>query len=600
MADGKIYGLPHINDCYHCSMSQKMWLYQPWMDALGLETPTTTEEFYQVLKAFKEQDPNGNGKADEIPLSGTQRTNGGWHAQLDQFLMNSFIYNDGVTNANSTSLMLEDGTVKAAFTEPGWKEGLIYLNKLYSEGLIDPQVFTNDSNQIRQLGENPDTPILGATGAGWYGVFTQNGGPSGRWEEFTPIAPLEGPSGLRQTPQTPYQPTGGQANFVITNVAQNPAAAFRLADVFYGFDATTRSVFGPEGEDWVRAGEDDVSISGGDAEYTVLKVWSGEEHNRHWNQAAPTFRTNEYRLAQTYNPDDPLERWLYEWTRDLMEPYGVTDKAVPPMAFTEEQSKLFGELNTTVYNVVDEWFANCVIGNYDIEEDWDTYIETLNDSGLEDFLAIYQEAYDAKYRVSIDSESERKRLCRFARFSLPRPIPHSSTEPNMSTTIQPQPDQASRLDWWRAAASASSFTGDPSAWSARKSVGRRGGERRGFDRGGSGDVPVEAYDNLYKEFNPIGFDAAEWVQIAQDAGTRYMVFTSKHHDGFVNFDTALTDYKITSPDSPLAAILSVNFPTCACCRSALWLLLFTAGLASPGLPQRKPPALHRLFPCPGD
>ena len=255
MADGKIYGLPHINDCYHCSMSQKMWLYQPWLDALGLEIPTTTEEFYQVLKAFKEQDPNGNGKADEIPLSGTQRTNGGWHSQLDQFLMNSFVLNDGVTNANSTSLILEDGTIKAAFTDPGWKEGLIYLNKLYSEGLIDPQAFTNDSNQIRQLGENPDVPILGATGAGWYGVFTQNGGPSGRWQEFTPIAPLEGPSGLRQTPQTPYQPTGGQANFVITSAAQNPAAAFRLADVFYGFDSTTISVFGPEGEDWVRAGD---------------------------------------------------------------------------------------------------------------------------------------------------------------------------------------------------------------------------------------------------------------------------------------------------------------------------------------------------------
>jgi len=63
-------------------------------------------------------------------------------------------------------------------------------------------------------------------------------------------------------------------------------------------------------------------------------------------------------------------------------------------------------------------------------------------------------------------------------------------------------------------------------------------------------VPVEVYDNLYKEFNPLSFDAAEWVQIAQDAGTRYMVFTSKHHDGFVNFDTALTDYKITSAESP--------------------------------------------------
>lgn len=80
MLDGKIYGLPHVNDCYHCSMAQKMWVYQPWLDKLGLEVPTTTEEFYQMLKAFKEQDPNGNGEADEIPLSGTTFTNGGWRS----------------------------------------------------------------------------------------------------------------------------------------------------------------------------------------------------------------------------------------------------------------------------------------------------------------------------------------------------------------------------------------------------------------------------------------------------------------------------------------------------------------------------------------
>ncbi len=72
LLDGKIYGLPHINDCYHCSMSQKMWVYKPWLDKLGLKVPETTDEFEAMLKAFKEKDPNGNGKADEIPLSGTR------------------------------------------------------------------------------------------------------------------------------------------------------------------------------------------------------------------------------------------------------------------------------------------------------------------------------------------------------------------------------------------------------------------------------------------------------------------------------------------------------------------------------------------------
>ena len=50
-----------------------------------------------MLKAFKEKDPNGNGKADEIPLSGSKLVNGGWHSPIDQFLMNSFVYNDQVT-----------------------------------------------------------------------------------------------------------------------------------------------------------------------------------------------------------------------------------------------------------------------------------------------------------------------------------------------------------------------------------------------------------------------------------------------------------------------------------------------------------------------
>jgi alpha-L-fucosidase len=72
----------------------------------------------------------------------------------------------------------------------------------------------------------------------------------------------------------------------------------------------------------------------------------------------------------------------------------------------------------------------------------------------------------------------------------------------------------------------------------------RGGERRGT--GGKGTIPVEIYDNLYKQFNPVKFNAEQWVQIAKEAGMKYLVFTSKHHDGFSMFDSELTDYKITN------------------------------------------------------
>ncbi len=76
----------------------------------------------------------------------------------------------------------------------------------------------------------------------------------------------------------------------------------------------------------------------------------------------------------------------------------------------------------------------------------------------------------------------------------------------------------------------------------------RGAERRG--RTGVGNVPVEVYDNLYRMFNPVKFNPDEWVQLAKDAGMKYLVFTTKHHDGFVEFDSKLTGYKITSEKSP--------------------------------------------------
>jgi len=64
----------------------------------------------------------------------------------------------------------------------------------------------------------------------------------------------------------------------------------------------------------------------------------------------------------------------------------------------------------------------------------------------------------------------------------------------------------------------------------------------GWSRGAQ--TPIEVYDSLYKQFNPTNFNADEWVKVAQDAGMKYMVLTTKHHDGFCLWDTKLTDFNI--------------------------------------------------------
>ena len=68
------------------------------------------------------------------------------------------------------------------------------------------------------------------------------------------------------------------------------------------------------------------------------------------------------------------------------------------------------------------------------------------------------------------------------------------------------------------------------------------GTEIGWSRGAQ--IPIAEYDNLYKQFNPTKFNADQWVAIAKAAGMKYIVITTKHHDGFCLWDTKLTDYNI--------------------------------------------------------
>jgi alpha-L-fucosidase len=88
------------------------------------------------------------------------------------------------------------------------------------------------------------------------------------------------------------------------------------------------------------------------------------------------------------------------------------------------------------------------------------------------------------------------------------------------------------------------LTGKEVSWSRGGSRGPEGGAPNGEILHETGLTPVEAYDNLYKRFDPTKFKAAEWVQTAQQAGQRYFIFQAKHHDGFCFWNTKTTPYNI--------------------------------------------------------
>ncbi|TLS54088.1 extracellular solute-binding protein [Paenibacillus antri] len=386
--DGNIYSLPEINECYHCSQSQKMWIYEPWLTKLGLSMPTTTDEFYEVLKAFKTQDPNGNGQADEIALSISPKS---WRSSIDAFLMNAFIYNPAY--GNTKRLYVKDGKLDAAFNKPEWKEGLKYLNKLYAEGLLTPESFTQDDNQLIQVGENPDTVLLGASTGGHQGVFTQLLGESGRWAEYVTVPALKGPNGVQYAPNDPTGMTTG--TFIITNKAQNPEVALRWADGLYEYEHTLRSNYGRPDSEWRDAKDGELGINGQPAKWSELKSF-GEVQNVHWAQTGPALRSNDFRLSAVSKGEDDLEVILYNETKNNYEPYLPKDVAtVPPLFMTNEQATESADIAKTVNDYVDEMLARFIIGDADIEAEWDTYVKTLETMNLNRLLEIYQEAYTA-------------------------------------------------------------------------------------------------------------------------------------------------------------------------------------------------------------
>ncbi len=107
------------------------------------------------------------------------------------------------------------------------------------------------------------------------------------------------------------------------------------------------------------------------------------------------------------------------------------------------------------------------------------------------------------------------------------------------------PQQRSeRLRWWREARFGMFIHWGPISIMGKEISWSRGGERRGIQ--GRGEIPVEIYDNLYKKFNPVEFNADEWVSIAKSAGMRYMVLTAKHCDGFCLWKSKVDPYSIAA------------------------------------------------------
>lgn len=136
-------------------------------------------------------------------------------------------------------------------------------------------------------------------------------------------------------------------------------------------------------------------------------------------------------------------------------------------------------------------------------------------------------------------------LALFGFFALP-----AFSSPAKGPSEPPVGEAAERIEWWLDAKFGLFIHWGPCSVADAEIGWSRAAARRGFWNSKGTEVPVERYDNLYKEFNPVNYDPATWVAIAKATGMKYIVLISRHHDGFSMWDTQASDHKITSPNSP--------------------------------------------------
>jgi len=364
--DGNIYGIATVNQSYGNEYPDKLWIYKPWLDKLGEEIPTTTEEYYQLLKKVAATDLNGNGKNDEIGLAGAKKTYTGYF----DYLMNSFVY-----GADPNQRLIENGELTYAFTKDEWKEGLKYIHKLYDEKLLLAESLTMDANQFKTL-VGGETPTVFSFVYMAPSVATDA-------ENYICVAPLTGPEGVSFAT---YTPASASVQFVVTANCKNPEAAFRLGDLMCSETMSISQRWGQEGVDWDYAKNvSDTSkyissVPGFDLSivaYDDATFWSGKDaQNSSYLQTGPYVR--HYAIANGVAVDPESNTLLNQHTKEGQVLYQTCGKQpkdlIMGIIYNEEENEIVaGDLGVSLRNYVTEFKGAAISGNIDIDAEWDNY-----------------------------------------------------------------------------------------------------------------------------------------------------------------------------------------------------------------------------------
>lgn len=373
--DGNIYSLPMVQEGAQPQVFES-WINGKWMDHLNItETPQTTEELYELLKTFLENDANGNGKPDELPLSvGTPALE-----NLNKMLLPAFgIVSD---EQNYHGIFVDDNDqVKYAYIQEQYKEFLMYLNRLWKENLLDHSIFTHTNQQLFADGTE-----------GRVGVFP---GPSPTFvlrsqtpeEEMSNylLQPLTSPNNDKKiNTGTHYIRRGA---FSITSANEHPEASVRWADYLYSDEGSRMVQLGMEGEQWEWLNEEQSEWK--------MNVPEGMNRGKVRGQGSPGVGPGfvPQWIKDDFIKKEPNEKaaWIFAQAESLLEYRRIP---FPLVYLTPEEQKQLGTLRSDLSSYYNEWAAKFIVGDVSFDQ-WDKYVKTIEDIGVDKMVEIFQAAYD--------------------------------------------------------------------------------------------------------------------------------------------------------------------------------------------------------------
>lgn len=389
--EGHIYALPQLSMNPACgNIGDPTYFRKDWCENLGLEVPETLDDLYNVLKAFKEQDADGDGDPNnEIPFLYRQ-SNG-----LEMAMLRSFgIYSNNL----QYPLVVDDaGKISLASATDNYKAYLAYMHKLYEEGLMNQDAFV--------ITEDEKIAIQKTGVAGMFSAWT--GMPEGTNEEkvkdmfvmlpsFTSEYNEERTVVLGSTVGTEYK-------WAINAETEYPEELAKFVDYLFTEEGFVSARFGYEGVsfDWKDVAGVQV------ADYTPYsEKWDGsisyDFHVRAVNALTiadrPTGGSTD--VLVKVSDEDLLSTEVIDLAgtntlREVMIRSGVKQvSTLPALKYTEEESSrraiLYTDITTYLQTAKDEFIS----GAKDIEKDWDAYVAELSKMKLEELISIEQAAYD--------------------------------------------------------------------------------------------------------------------------------------------------------------------------------------------------------------